>query len=131
WRIQHNVLHHTYTNVEGLDEDIDTMGLLRLSPTQPKRWYHRYQHIYAWFLYMIMTLFWMTAKDYLKAIRYQKHNLLIKEKLSLKQALFRITVYKLFYYSYVIVLPILFSGMSWYFVIFVFLLMYFTDRLFF
>jgi len=30
WRIQHNVLHHTYTNVSGLDEDIDTMELLRL-----------------------------------------------------------------------------------------------------
>ena len=57
WRIQHNVLHHTYTNVTGLDEDIDAMGLIRLSPNQPRRRYHRYQHIYAWFFYMIMTLF--------------------------------------------------------------------------
>ena len=23
WKIQHNVLHHTYTNIEGLDEDIE------------------------------------------------------------------------------------------------------------
>jgi linoleoyl-CoA desaturase len=130
WRIQHNVLHHTYTNVTGLDEDIDTMGLLRLSPNQPKHWYHRYQHIYAWFFYMIMTLYWMTAKDYLGVVRYKKHGLLIKQNISLKQALLRITVYKLFYYSYIIVLPILFSGVPWYLVVAGFLLMHFTAGLF-
>ena len=130
WRIQHNILHHTYTNVSGLDEDIDTMGLLRLSPRQPKRWYHRYQHIYAWFFYMIMTLYWMTAKDYLSVIRYKKHGLLIRQKVSLKQAILRITLYKLFYYSYIIVLPILFSGMTWHFVVAGFLLMHFTAGLF-
>jgi linoleoyl-CoA desaturase len=130
WRIQHNVLHHTYTNVAGLDEDIDTMGLIRLSPNQPRRWFHRYQHIYAWFFYMIMTLFWMTAKDYLQVIRYKQHELLIKQKVSLKQAVFRITWYKLFYYAYIIVLPVLFSNMPWYFVILGFLLMHFVAGLF-
>jgi linoleoyl-CoA desaturase len=130
WRIQHNVLHHTYTNVAGLDEDIDTMGLLRLSPHQPLRWYHRYQHIYAWFFYMIMTLYWMTAKDFLQIIRYKQHDLLVKQDISLKQALLRITLYKLFYYSYIIVLPILFSGVPWYFVVAGFLLMHFTAGLF-
>ncbi len=130
WRIQHNVLHHTYTNVEGLDEDIDTMGLLRLSPRQPLRWYHRYQHLYAWFFYMIMTLFWMTAKDYLAVVRYKKHGLLNRQGVSLNQALFRITLYKLFYYSYIIVLPILFAGVPWYFVVIGFLLMHFTAGLF-
>ena len=130
WRIQHNVLHHTYTNLEGLDEDIDTMGLLRLSPRQPWRPFHRYQHIYAWFLYMIMTLFWMTAKDYLQIVRYKRHDLLIKQNISLRKALRRITVYKLFYYSYVMVLPILFSGMPWYFVVAGFLLMHFSAGLF-
>jgi len=130
WRIQHNVLHHTYTNVSGLDEDIDTMGLLRLSPRQPKRWYHRFQHIYAWFFYMIMTLYWMTAKDYLGIVRYRQHDLLTKQNVSFKQALFRITMYKLFYYAYIIVLPILFSGMPWHYVVGGFLLMHFTAGLF-
>lgn len=130
WRIQHNVLHHTYTNVAGLDEDIDTMGFIRLSPHQPLRWFHRYQHIYAWFFYMIMTLFWMTAKDYLQVVRYKQHDLLIRQKVSLRQAIFRITWYKLFYYAYIIVLPVLFSGMPWYFVVMGFLLMHFTAGLF-
>ena len=130
WRIQHNVLHHTYTNVAGLDEDIDSIVLLRFSPRQPRYWFHRYQYIYIWFFYMIMTLFWMTAKDYLQVIRYKQHDLLIKQKVSLKQAIFRITLYKLFYYSYVLVLPVLFSGMPWYFVVMGFLLMHFTAGLF-
>ena len=33
WRIQHNVLHHTYTNVTDHDEDIDPpLFMLRFSP---------------------------------------------------------------------------------------------------
>ena len=129
WQIQHNVLHHTYTNVSGLDEDLDTMGLIRLSPNQPKRWYHKFQHWYAWFFYMIMTLYWMTAKDYLAIYRYRKHDLLTKQNVSLTQAIWRITAYKLFYYSYILVLPILFSGMPWYLVVAGFLVMHFTSGL--
>lgn len=130
WKIQHNVLHHTYTNVAGLDEDIDSIVLLRFSPRQPRYWFHRYQYIYAWFFYMIMTLFWMTAKDYLQVVRYKQHDLLIKQKVSLKQAILRITLYKLFYYAYILVLPILFAGQPWYVVVIGFLLMHFTAGLF-
>jgi linoleoyl-CoA desaturase len=72
----------------------------------------------------------MTAKDYLQVIRFKKHDLLIKQNVSLKQAILRITGYKLFYYSYIIVLPILFSGMPWYLIIAGFLLMHFTAGLF-
>lgn len=130
WKIQHNVLHHSYTNIAGLDEDIDGTALLRFSPHQKKYWYHKYQYLYAWFFYMIMTLFWMTAKDYIQVVRYKQHDLLVKQHLSLGKAIFLITIYKLFYYSYIIVLPILFSGMPWYYVLFGFLLMHFTAGLF-
>ena len=125
WKIQHNLLHHTYTNITGLDEDIDSIKLLRFSPQQPWYWFHRYQYIYAWFFYMIMTLYWMTAKDYLQVIRYKKHDLLVKQKVSLSKAVFSITVFKLFYFGYVLVLPILFSGMPWYHVAGGFVLMHF------
>lgn len=130
WKIQHNVLHHTFTNVSGLDEDIDAIIYLRFSPQQPRYWFHRYQHIYAWLFYMVMTLFWMTAKDFIQIIRYRNHNLLAKQNVSLSQAMFRIIFYKVFYYSYIIVLPILFSGMAWYFVVLGFFLMHFTAGLF-
>ncbi len=130
WRIQHNVLHHTYTNIAGLDEDIDSIVLLRLSPRQPRYWFHRYQYIYAWFFYAMMTLFWMTLKDYLQVVRYKQHDLLVKQKVSLSQAIWRITWYKFFYYGYMLVLPILFSGMPWYDVLFGFLIMHGTAGLF-
>jgi linoleoyl-CoA desaturase len=130
WKIQHNVLHHTYTNVAGLDEDIDSIKLLRFSPRQERQWYHRYQYIYAWFFYMAMTLFWMTAKDYMQIVRYKQHDLLVKQKVSMGQTLFRVTLYKLFYYGYIIVLPILSSGMPWYYVLLGFILMHCTAGLF-
>jgi len=129
WKIQHNVLHHTYTNVDGLDEDIDGIKFLRFSPSQPRYWFHRYQYLYAWFFYMLLTLYWMTIKDYIQIIRYGKHGLLSKQKISLKQGIFRITLYKLFYYSYIFMLPILFSGVPWYFILAGFLLMHFTAGL--
>ena len=37
WRIQHNVLHHSFTNISGLDEDIDTPGILRFTPDRPSQ----------------------------------------------------------------------------------------------
>ncbi|MGK6349716.1 fatty acid desaturase family protein [Parapedobacter sp. DT-150] len=130
WKIQHNLLHHTYTNIAGLDDDIDSIVLLRFSPRQPRYWFHRYQYLYAWFFYMMMTLYWMTAKDYLQVVRYKQHELLVKHKVSLRQALFRITLYKLFYYGYILVLPLLFSGMPWYTVLAGFVIMHFIAGLF-
>ena len=32
WKIQHNIMHHTYTNIYEHDEDISPRGVLRLSP---------------------------------------------------------------------------------------------------
>jgi linoleoyl-CoA desaturase len=61
WKMQHNVLHHTYTNIAGLDEDIDTKLALKLSPHGPTKKVHRYQWIYAFFLYYICAIhhFWL------------------------------------------------------------------------
>lgn len=129
WRIQHNILHHTYTNITGLDEDIDSIKLLRFSPRQEWKPYHRYQYIYIWFFYSVMTLYWMTVKDYMQLISYHKHDLLKKHKVTFGQGILRVTLYKLFYYGYIMVLPILFSGMPWYAVVLGFLLMHFVAGL--
>jgi len=44
WRHSHNVIHHTYTNVLGVDRDIG-YGLLRVTPEQWHRPKHRWQPI--------------------------------------------------------------------------------------
>jgi linoleoyl-CoA desaturase len=64
WKLTHNGIHHTYTNVHGLDEDLTVSPLLRLSPHAPWHPVHRYQHLYAFFAYSLSTLFWVLAKDY-------------------------------------------------------------------
>lgn len=121
WRIQHNILHHTYTNIDGLDEDIDTNGLMRFSPHSKQRWIYRYQHIYGWFLYCLLTLVWVTIKDYLLIFDYEKKGLLRKEKISVAKAITELTIYKVIYFSYIIVLPIMFAGVAWWHVVLGFL----------
>ena len=56
WRSKHNQAHHSFTNVQGADSDIEQMPLARLAPDQPLHWYHRFQHIYMWLLYGLFTI---------------------------------------------------------------------------
>jgi linoleoyl-CoA desaturase len=63
WRVKHNVAHHTYTNVDGYDDDIEQTPLARFSPTQPSRPWYRFQHLYVWPLYSFMGLRWQTIGD--------------------------------------------------------------------
>lgn len=64
WAQKHNRNHHTFTNVDDVDEDIDAFGLFRMSPHQPRYWFHRFQHWYVWFLYPLTSLFWFFVLDY-------------------------------------------------------------------
>ncbi len=114
WRIQHNVLHHTYTNIGGLDEDIETGVALRMTPTRELKPFHKYQHIYAWGLYCLMNLYWVIAKDYIKIFAYSKADLLKNEKKTKTSALIELSLLKVFYIAYIFVLPIMFSGFAWY-----------------
>lgn len=64
WRMKHNVIHHTYTNVAGIDDDIEVLPLARFAPEQPRRWFHRFQHIYLWPMYGLVSVKWQTAGDF-------------------------------------------------------------------
>src|SRR5690606_5202860 len=64
WRITHNRIHHTFTNVHGLDEDLEVSPLLRLSPQSPLRPFHRFQHVYAPIAYSLSTVNWFFVKDF-------------------------------------------------------------------
>jgi linoleoyl-CoA desaturase len=66
WNMKHNVIHHAYTNIDGIDDDIDIKPWMRMSTTQPKFAMHRYQHIYFWFLYAMLYIFWIFVLDYQK-----------------------------------------------------------------
>lgn len=114
WRIQHNVLHHTYTNVTDHDEDIDPpLFMLRFSPHSKHYAIHKFQHLYAWFFYGMMTLFWYLTKDYQQAYRYKKKGLIQAQGVTFGQHMFRIIFFKLLYTLLLLFLPIYFGGASW------------------
>jgi len=63
WRVKHNVAHHTYTNVDGFDDDVTQVPMARLSPVQQPRPWYRVQQYYIWPLYAFMGLRWQFVGD--------------------------------------------------------------------
>lgn len=123
WRIQHNVLHHTFTNIDGYDEDIEKKGIIRFSPNQECRSIFKFQILYAPLLYSILTLYWVTYKDFDQLMSYHKRDLLKTQKLTLRKALFRIILIKVLYFGIILGLP-MFLGSPWWLVVSGFLIMH-------
>ncbi len=75
WQVQHNVLHHTYTNIHEHDEDLESSRILRFSKHAP--WYkiHRFQHYYSIFLYGLLTFNWALVSDFMQMYRYTRRKL--------------------------------------------------------
>lgn len=112
WQIQHNELHHTYTNIEGHDEDISPRGILRFSPHSPHKPIHKYQFIYAWALYGLMTLTWVSRKDFVRLKEYDKLGLLKSRKTTYKEQLKTMIFTKIIYFSYMIAVPLIVTDYS-------------------
>ncbi len=64
WHWKHNVLHHGFTNIPGVDDDINLAGMGRLAPTQKHHAFHRFQHYYLWALYGLITVKWQWVDDF-------------------------------------------------------------------
>lgn len=125
WKIQHNVLHHTYTNIDEADDDLNAPFFLRFSPHAKHYWVHQYQHMYIWFFYGISTLSWITTKDFVRLKRYKEMGFLDKKN-EYKKTLTRMMAWKLLYYSYAIVLPMIMLPHAWWLVLLAFLAMHFV-----
>lgn len=117
WRIQHNVLHHSFTNIEGMDEDINTGVVLRFSPHQKVYWMHRFQHIYAWPLYGLMTILWSTTKDFKQLFRYKRLDLHKTQNRTFYSLLVEIATSKILYYAVFFVIPMIFIPAPWYLIL--------------
>jgi linoleoyl-CoA desaturase len=109
WKIKHNINHHTYTNIEGMDSDIDVKPFMRLHEGQPLHSYHRFQHLYWIFLYGISYLAWVFYEDFLKYFSNKVSAISKKETLPLKEhVVFWVT--KLMFVAAYIVVPIIMIG---------------------
>ena len=66
WKQKHNIIHHTYTNVDGIDDDIAKSPIIRQCESQ--RWVpaHKVQHLYMFPVYGLSTIFWIFIMDFTK-----------------------------------------------------------------
>jgi linoleoyl-CoA desaturase len=108
WYHKHNVLHHTYTNIAGVDTDLETNGLLRLSPNQKWRPWHRFQVLYALPVYSFLTLSMIVFTDYHKFFSNRIGPYKMPSPTFSEATLFFIT--KILYFFYTLALPMFFHS---------------------
>lgn len=106
WKLQHNVLHHTYTNVAGMDEDIEDKLIMRFSPHTNVKWYHKFQWVYAFFFYGILTLYWALLKDFVQFVNYKKTGVNKDSDKQNRITLIKIILQKVIYFSYFFFIPV-------------------------
>jgi len=66
WDAKHNTVHHMYTNIDGVDDDLDIRPWMRMTPDQPRHRAHRFQHLYFGFFYCLLYISWIFFTDYQK-----------------------------------------------------------------
>ncbi len=113
WKLQHNVLHHSYTNVHEEDEDISPRGALRMTPHSEWKAMHKYQFVYAWFLYGLLTLVWISVKDFSRLYRYQQNGLAKSQKANLLKEWAILILTKLSLVGYLFVIPLIATSLLW------------------
>ncbi|MEM0995857.1 MAG: acyl-CoA desaturase [Bacteroidota bacterium] len=125
WEIMHNKVHHTYTNIDGHDEDLESVPFLRMSPHKKLKPIHRIQHWLAIPVYGLATLSWVFIKDYVKFSQKKigswptpKHP---------REAWIKLFAGKALYYLLFIVLPVIFVSAPWYHLVLGFLLMHYLE----
>lgn len=108
WKMKHNVIHHSYTNIDGVDDDIDIRPFIRTNEHQPLKWYHKYQHIYWPVLYSLTHFWWVFQRDFLKYFTGQISGMKIKKMNMWEHINFWFS--KLLYIFLFIALPIMLVG---------------------
>jgi linoleoyl-CoA desaturase len=112
WKLKHNVIHHTYTNIEGIDDDIAQSRLLRQSPTQEWLPVHRYQHIYLTLAYSLTLFMWVGLRDFEKYVKRKVYKTQLPPMDMQEHIIFWVS--KFFYVITYIVIPIMVWGwQSW------------------
>ncbi len=129
WKLQHNILHHTYTNIVHHDDDIEDKLVLRFSPHTTVKWYHKIQFVYAFLFYGILTLYWTLLKDFIQFNRYTANGVNKNSSLQNKISLLKITISKLAYFFVILFIPCYFFNIPFLQVLTGFLLMHFIAGL--
>ncbi len=108
WKTKHNVVHHTYTNIDGLDADITQTALLRFAPSQKHLKIHKFQHLYAPLLYGLITFSWIFEADFTKYFSKKVLGTPIRDMSPREHIAFWAS--KVLYFFFYIILPIYMLG---------------------
>jgi linoleoyl-CoA desaturase len=126
WKVQHNVLHHTFTNIPGYDEDIDAGRIIRFNKNSKWLKIHQFQKYYSFFLYGLLTINWAITTDFRQMRKYLKRKLSYGKFPNPATEWTTLIVTKLLYYFLWIVLPLLVLDIAWWKVLIGFFVMHYT-----
>jgi linoleoyl-CoA desaturase len=112
WRTQHNILHHTYTNIHEHDRDIDNKVIMRFSPAGEYKKVQRFQIFYVFVFYSIMSLYWTTAKDFVQYVQFIKEGQHRDSATRKFLTLMGLIIWKAIYFTYMFALPMIFLHYS-------------------
>ena len=125
WKISHNVLHHSFTNIADHDADIDQIPVLRMNTKQDLWWIHRFQHIYVFFFYCLTTIAWVFFRDFAEFF-HPKVNGYKRTKTPVRE-FSRMVFFKVIYYSVFVALPFILIDLPWQQILLGFLIMHFVE----
>ncbi len=108
WKQKHNIIHHTYTNVDGIDDDIAKSPIIRQCETQKWVPFHQIQHIYLPFVYSLSSIFWIFFMDFTKYFGRKIYTTDAWELTWKNHLVFWTT--KLYYLTFFIIVPIMTWG---------------------
>lgn len=126
WKLQHNILHHTYTNVVHMDDDIDDKLVLRFSPHTKVKGVHKWQYVYAFLFYGVLTLYWVILKDFVQFFKYTSNGVNRSTTSQNVVILSKIILLKVFYISAMLIMPTLLFSIPFSMVIWGFVVMHFV-----
>jgi linoleoyl-CoA desaturase len=110
WRILHHRGHHSCINLHGEDDALSGRGIFRFTPYESRAPWHRFQHIYALFLYAMFSLDYVFVRDF-QCFFFPAHEYLKRTRHSLSDYL-TLFAGKGFYLTYMLVLPVMVLGKS-------------------
>jgi linoleoyl-CoA desaturase len=129
WKVQHNVLHHTFTNIKGHDEDIDAGRIIRFSKHSKWLKIHTLQRYYSIFIYGLLTINWAITTDFKQTARYLKRKLSYGKFPNPTAQWVTLVATKILYYAFWVALPIVLLDISWWKVLLGFFVMHYTAGL--
>ena len=129
WKVQHNVLHHTYTNIQGHDEDIDAGRVIRFSKHADWHKMHKYQQYYSVFLYGLLTINWAITTDFKQMYQYLQRGLSYGKSPNPATQWTILAISKIIYVMVWIVIPLLVLSLAWWKILIGFFVMHYVAGL--